>query len=39
MSQRDLIFAVSILIIGGSLVTFLVALWRSRGDRDRDDRD
>jgi hypothetical protein len=37
MSQRDLIFAVSILIVGGSLVTFLVALWRRRGDRE--DRD
>lgn len=34
MSQRDLIFIVSILIVGGSLVTFLVALWRGRRDRD-----
>jgi hypothetical protein len=34
MSQRDLIFAVSTLIIGGTLVVFLVAWWRGRGDRD-----
>jgi hypothetical protein len=33
MSQRDLIFAVSTLIIGGTLVAFLVAWWRGRGDR------
>lgn len=39
MSQRDLIFAVSTLVVGGSLVTFLVALWRRRGERDRDSDD
>ena len=42
MSQRDLIFAVSTLIVGCTLVAFLVAWWRSRGDSDSDndsDRD
>jgi hypothetical protein len=34
MSQRDLIFAVSTLILGGTLVAFLVAWWRGRGNRD-----
>ena len=27
------------LVVGGSLVTFLVALWRRRGERDRDSDD
>jgi hypothetical protein len=36
VSQRDLIFAVSTLIVGGTLVAFLVAWWRGRGDRDSD---
>ncbi|WP_279380993.1 hypothetical protein [Microbacterium sp. C448] len=38
MSQRDLIFAVSTLIVGGTLVAFVVAWWRSRDKRGRDKR-
>lgn len=35
MSQQDLIFAVSTIIIGGSLVAFVVVLWRGRGGGDQ----
>ncbi len=31
MTQQDLIFAVSTIIIGGTLVAFVVAWWRGRG--------
>ena len=43
MSERDLIFGASTLIVGGTLVAFLVAWWRGRdktgrGGRGDDDR-
>lgn len=34
MSERDLIFLVSVTILGGTLVVWLVALLRGRGKGD-----
>lgn len=31
MTERDLMFIVSITIVGGTLVAFLVNWWRGRG--------
>ena len=39
MSERDLIFGASTLIVGGTLVAFLVAWWRGRDKTGRSGRD
>lgn len=35
MSERDLMFLVSVTILGGTLVVWLVAYLRDRGGKDR----